>query len=934
MRHGGRKRRQDALPGAAAVAKGDKGDHNRPSIRSVPPKPAMNAPVSASATVPQKAVAVLRTLVVFDLVDSTALVERLGDQRSAQVFRHHDRLVRGLIREHGGQEVDKTDGFLLMFDRPIQAVAFALDYQRALRRFAADEQVPLAARTGIHVGDVVTWHNSAEEVAAGAKPVEVEGLVKPVAARLMGLALPGQILLSGVAYSIARRAEGEIGAALSRVQWLAHGRFRFKGVPEAVPVHEVGETGIAPLKAPAWTGKAHRELPLWRRPAMLALEAAALVLAIALPLYQVFKPQPAIAFIARDWVVVADLHNLTGEVRFDESLQQAFRIGLEQSRHVNVLGNLQVRNVLERMMRDPDSLVDRETGAEIAMREGARALILPSVAEVGGRVRFTAEVIDPRTQATVWAESADGAGLASVLPSVDVVTRRLRSRLGEAIGAVSEASEPLEKAATANLDALRAYSLARRAYDRNENNHAIALMREAINMDPGFALARLWLAVALQDSSSSLSEALDLLAGLDQNSRLAQRDRLRLEGVRANLTLPPEEAMGRWRRMAELYPDDFQAHGQLAYRAWLDANDLALAVAAVERNAVSQNPNAGTGHYMRAMLALAQGDFDTAERRFELASAAGLARENEYVAYMHAARGDPAAASAALAAGRRSGQAISSIGVQLSGALLAADRGNLEQAAGQLAGIASDQIRTTSGPDDAVRLASLYLDWLRHGDPAAVSARLADAARRVPDPELVLPRDRAVAVRRKTAAAWLATRVGDAALARALLDEVAPDFLGNGWPDLDARNDLARARLALLEGRHDLAIGLLEPHLDGTEFWLHRQALAEALYAAGRLDEARAQIDWLLSHRHRAWAEVHGARILHMAGVLESRLVHLLAAEQELAAGHPDRASTHLEGLLAGWPESALSAPLLQRVQAVRSGVDAAGSGPTPVQPI
>lgn len=889
----------------------------------------MNAPATASATVPQNAVAVLRTLVVFDLVDSTALVERLGDQRAAQVFRRHDRLVRGLIREHGGQEIDKTDGFLLMFDRPIQAVGFALDYQRALRRFAGEEQVTMAARTGIHVGDVVTWHNSAEEVAAGAKPVEVEGLVKPVAARLMGLALPGQVLLSGVAYSIARRAEGELGAALARVQWLTHGRFRFKGVPEAVPVHEVGETGIAPLKAPAWSGKAHREVPLWRRPAMLALEAAALVLAIALPLYQVFKPQPAIAFTARDWVVVADLNNLTGEVRFDESLQQAFRIGLEQSRHVNVLGNLQVRNVLERMQRDPDSLVDRNTGAEIAVREGARALILPSVAEVGGRVRFTAEVIDPRTQATVWAESADGAGLASVLPSVDAVTRRLRARLGEAIGAISEASEPLEKAATADLDALRAYSLARRAYERNEHNHAVALMREAIAMDPGFALARLWLAGVLQDRNDSLSEALSLLAGLDENSRLAQRDRLRLEGVRANLTLAPEEAIGRWRRMAELYPDDFQAHGQLAYRAWLDANDLELAVAAVERNAVSQNPNAGIGHYMRAMLALAQGDFQVAQQRFDLASAAGLVSENEYAAFVDAARGDFAGANAALDAGRTSGDAISSFGVSLSRALLTADAGDLEGAAVQLAGIPGDQVSASSAPVDALQMAGLYLDWLRTGDADRVTSHLAVAARRAPDPTLTLPRDRAVAVRRKAAAAWLAARLGDSTLARTLLDEIEPGFHGAGWPELDARIDLAHARLALLEGVPERAIGLLEPHLDGTEFWLQRHTLAEAFYAAGRAEEAQEQVGWLLAHRHRAWADVHGTRITHLPGVLESRLVHLMAAEHELAAANEALARDHLERFLTQWPEPGLSPALQQRVSAIRAALSAPGASPS-----
>src|SRR5690348_18356069 len=82
----------------------------------------------------------LRTLVVCDIADSTALVERMGDQNAANIIRKHDRLARALIERHQGREIDKTDGFLLLFERPIQAVAFALDYQRGLKHMSAAER--------------------------------------------------------------------------------------------------------------------------------------------------------------------------------------------------------------------------------------------------------------------------------------------------------------------------------------------------------------------------------------------------------------------------------------------------------------------------------------------------------------------------------------------------------------------------------------------------------------------------------------------------------------------------------------------------------------------------------------------------------------------------------------------------------------------------
>src|SRR3954467_52581 len=105
----------------------------------------------------------LRTLVACDLVESTKLTEQLGDRSIADFMHLLDRQVRDLLARHGGLEIDKTDGFLLMFERPVQAIGFALDYQRLLHDLSLAEFLPLKARVGIHVGDVVLWRNAAND---------------------------------------------------------------------------------------------------------------------------------------------------------------------------------------------------------------------------------------------------------------------------------------------------------------------------------------------------------------------------------------------------------------------------------------------------------------------------------------------------------------------------------------------------------------------------------------------------------------------------------------------------------------------------------------------------------------------------------------------------------------------------------------------------
>ncbi len=200
----------------------------------------------------------LATLLLSDLVGSSAMVQRSGDAASAELFKKHDRLARDLLEEHRGLEIDKTDGFLLLFDRPWQAVLYALDYHRALARLSRAAGVELESRVGIHLGEIILRRNPPQDVARGAKPLEVEGLAKPTAARLMSVAGGRQTLMTQAAFDLARRSA--IGSAQSTesLQWLAHGSYLFKGVEEPVEVFEVGVEGVAPLAAPTSSEKVTR----------------------------------------------------------------------------------------------------------------------------------------------------------------------------------------------------------------------------------------------------------------------------------------------------------------------------------------------------------------------------------------------------------------------------------------------------------------------------------------------------------------------------------------------------------------------------------------------------------------------------------------------------------------------------------------------------
>ncbi len=187
-----------------------------------------------------------RALLFTDVVDSTRLVERLGDARAATVWAEHDRRARDLLAQHHGREIGRADGFFLLFDDPSDGARYALAYHDVLADLA------LTARAGLHVGAVTLRKNTPEDVAQGAIHTEVEGLATPLTARVMALARGGQTLLTAAAV---QALAGTLSEA-TRIE--SHGYYRLKGIEEPIEIFELGVHDSAAFSPPTDVDKAYR----------------------------------------------------------------------------------------------------------------------------------------------------------------------------------------------------------------------------------------------------------------------------------------------------------------------------------------------------------------------------------------------------------------------------------------------------------------------------------------------------------------------------------------------------------------------------------------------------------------------------------------------------------------------------------------------------
>ena len=122
---------------------------------------------------------VLVTVLLTDLVDSTATVERLGDAAWRDLLLAHNERLRDHLNVYRGREVTTTgDGMIAVFDSASRAVGCAAAMTRSTR------ELGLSIRAGIHTGEV-------EFVGTDAR-----GLTIHAAARIMSLAGPDEVLVS------------------------------------------------------------------------------------------------------------------------------------------------------------------------------------------------------------------------------------------------------------------------------------------------------------------------------------------------------------------------------------------------------------------------------------------------------------------------------------------------------------------------------------------------------------------------------------------------------------------------------------------------------------------------------------------------------------------------------------------------------------------
>jgi DNA-binding winged helix-turn-helix (wHTH) protein/tetratricopeptide (TPR) repeat protein len=230
-------------------------------------------------------------------------------------------------------------------------------------------------------------------------------------------------------------------------------------------------------------GAGQRSKP-WKMVVPAAVLLAALVAGV---LYH--RSHRAKPLTDKDTIVLADFTNTTSDMVFDDTLKQALSIALNQSPFLSVLSEDRVATTLQLMTRPANTAITPAVARELCLRAGSKAYIAGSIANLGNEYVLGLKAVNCQNGDLLAQQQVTAAVKERVLDALSEASSELRGQLGESMAKVARGSNvPLVEATTSSLEALKAYSLGRKALREKGLDGASPYFQRAIQLDPNFSM--------------------------------------------------------------------------------------------------------------------------------------------------------------------------------------------------------------------------------------------------------------------------------------------------------------------------------------------------------------------------------------------------------------------------------------------------------------
>ena len=336
----------------------------------------------------------------------------------------------------------------------------------------------------------------------------------------------------------------------------------------AQPPSPASSSSPALAPSPSSSGVKVAEVPVAGRKLWKVLVPASVLLvvvAIAGTFYfRSRQTKPATKLTEKDTIVLADFANSTGDAVFDDTLKTALSVALNQSPFLNVLPENKVAATLKLMSRPAGTKLTHEVTHELCQRAGSKAYIAGSIASLGSQYVLGLKAVNCQSGDPLAEEQVTAGSKEKVLDALGEAASKLRTELGESLATVQRFDVPLEQATTSSLEALKAYSLGKKAFNEKGTAAALTYDQRAIELDPNFAMG--YRAVGLDyHSLGELGRASEYFTKAFQlREHASEREKLAITAAYyENVTGELDKAAQTYQEAIESYPRERGAYGNL-----------------------------------------------------------------------------------------------------------------------------------------------------------------------------------------------------------------------------------------------------------------------------------------------------------------------------------------------------------------------------------
>ncbi len=255
--------------------------------------------------------------------------------------------------------------------------------------------------------------------------------------------------------------------------------------------------------------------------------------------YMEHRPSSSVAAGAS--LLVSEISNLTGDPQLS-AVADVLRVQLAQSAHFNLLDGDRIRETLKQMIRPPDQKLEVPVAREVALRSATPLVVYGTVSPLGAGygLGLVMERIEgqPRTPVATDSKLFEARNKDGLFDAIHQAATWIRKSAGEASKDISEKDTQPEEATTSSWEALDYFAKGERLLTPASTKDAVTMYKEAVRVDPGFALALARIAQAestLQQKAAAFAYwrmAADALS----RRRLTRREELRIRGMHALTT--------------------------------------------------------------------------------------------------------------------------------------------------------------------------------------------------------------------------------------------------------------------------------------------------------------------------------------------------------------------------------------------------------------